>query len=1005
MRQVDLTVFDPASGMMQPVTVARYLYDRAGYLRAAWDPRISPTLTTTYGYDAKGHLTSITPPGQEAWTLAYATTPRDPLNEGRLSSVSRPALPGTATTTVAYDVPLTGGSAPYQMGAANAAAWGQTDVPMSATAIFPPDRVPSNPPTNYSPAEIHYLDNQGRQVNLAEPGGRISTTEYDEDDNAVRELTPANRQRALASSNSAQRASELDTRRTFAPNGIEMTDEVGPRHAVELASGETVQARRRVHVTYDEDRTGGVEHLPTTTTVSAQIAGRPDADARTTKRTYDWALGKPKTETKDPGGLNLTETTLYDATTGLVTETRQPSEPGGGGPGTTRTTYWSAGANAANAACGGRPEWANLPCKKAPAAQPGGPPLPITRYTYNWLGQVATQTDTSGTTTRTQTFTYDGAGRELSEAISSGAGAAQPTVFTTYHPTLGLPTTTSTSDGTITRGYDSLGRVVSYTDADANISTTTYDLLSRPVTTTDGKGSQTRTYDPNTGDLTGMSISGVGALSATYDADGKLTSESYPNGLRAETSYDETGEPVRLTYTKSSDCGADCTWYADRVTSSVHGQWLTETSTLGDKRYAYDAAGRLKQVRDTPPELGCTVRDYSYDANSNRTARVRHDPGLGGECYTAGAGTRSSYSYDAADRLISDGYTYDAFGRTLKVPGRDTGAPAGVGDMTQTYFADDRIQSITQNAVTTSYTLDPNLRTRTESVAGLQPVNRTNHYADDSDSPAWTSEDSTGTHWSRNVTGIDGDLVAVQDSVTGVQFQLTNLHGDLIATAAADSSSPNLLKTSRYDEFGVPAAGTTPDRYGWLGSKRRATSQPSGSILMGQRVYLPTTGRFLQTDPVEGGSSNTYDYADADPVNRLDLDGRHVGCRSKVHWVGSRRGSGRLNFYADWRCPKSAWPTGVSLLKVTVTIERKVRGKFNVLLKGKFEHVFTGRIEHFFRGQNRDLKIGGWNVRCHHPGRRYKVKLIVNAILHSPTGIGVGTHHERFVNAKVGRCA
>lgn len=37
---------------------------------------------------------------------------------------------------------------------------------------------------------------------------------------------------------------------------------------------------------------------------------------------------------------------------------------------------------------------------------------------------------------------------------------------------------------------------------------------------------------------------------------------------------------------------------------------------------------------------------------------------------------------------------------------------------------------------------------------------------------------------------------------------------------------------------------------------------------------MPALGRFTSFDPVEGGSANDYGYANADPVNGLDLDGR-----------------------------------------------------------------------------------------------------------------------------------
>lgn len=45
---------------------------------------------------------------------------------------------------------------------------------------------------------------------------------------------------------------------------------------------------------------------------------------------------------------------------------------------------------------------------------------------------------------------------------------------------------------------------------------------------------------------------------------------------------------------------------------------------------------------------------------------------------------------------------------------------------------------------------------------------------------------------------------------------------------------------------------------------------------MGVRSYVPQLGRFISRDPVEGGSANTYDYANADPVNGLDIDGKRA---------------------------------------------------------------------------------------------------------------------------------
>src|SRR5437899_3558203 len=43
---------------------------------------------------------------------------------------------------------------------------------------------------------------------------------------------------------------------------------------------------------------------------------------------------------------------------------------------------------------------------------------------------------------------------------------------------------------------------------------------------------------------------------------------------------------------------------------------------------------------------------------------------------------------------------------------------------------------------------------------------------------------------------------------------------------------------------------------------------------MGVRLYLPSIGRFLQVDPVEGANANDYKYSNQDPINNSDLNGK-----------------------------------------------------------------------------------------------------------------------------------
>jgi RHS repeat-associated protein len=85
-----------------------------------------------------------------------------------------------------------------------------------------------------------------------------------------------------------------------------------------------------------------------------------------------------------------------------------------------------------------------------------------------------------------------------------------------------------------------------------------------------------------------------------------------------------------------------------------------------------------------------------------------------------------------------------------------------------------------------------------------------------------------------------------------------------------------LLSTTNSTEYGVPTTAET-SKYLWLGSVQRSTETPTGIVAMGARSYVPQIGRFLQTDPVEGGSANAYSCTFGDPVNTADPSGESTG--------------------------------------------------------------------------------------------------------------------------------
>lgn len=871
-----------------------------GRLATEWDPRISPAQSTA---------STLAP-----WVLTYNDNGTS-ADYGKLASVTRTHNSangsGTAKTVVAYSVPLTtAAGGPANMDTNTVAAWGQNDAPVSAVAIFPPDHAPSSlPPSDWTYAQIDYYDANGREVNTASynNGWNITTTEYDQYGNDIRGLTAANRATALATgSTSASVAAQLDTQNLYSADSTELTDTYGPAHQA-LAAGAIQTIRSHTHDVYDQgapngdkDANGNPYQLVTSETASASIGttlpGSSDVDGRTTQNVYNngsdntgWTLHTPLQTVTDPGTshLNITKTVAYNEDSALYggeplqISSSQPSDTAGTNAGTTKTIYYTSGSNKADSACGNQPAWTDLVCKTEPAAQPGTQGmagLPVTTYTYDVylqpLTKIETYTASDGTTsTRTTTTTYS-AGRITKHTVTttgSGMGSAVPPTKTVYDLNTGLVTNSQALDagGAVTAdlntSYDDWGQNSTYTYTDAAGQTTryTYDLAGRRTSRGDTVETTTLTYnggDDHSGDLTSESDTLAGDFSAAYDQDGSLLKEAYPGGTSAAYSYNSEGTAIGLTYTNANWSGQ----LTDTLTTNAFGDWTSRAVLGSSQTFGYDSADHLTSVADTQSGQ-CSQRSYSYDSDSNRLSETDSPPADGGNCQSAEQSTTTS-SYDSGDRLTGTGYGYDTQGNLTAAPGTANNG----GSLTASYYANGMLAGQNQSGASMTWTLDPSGSRAAAFTDSATGVTWTNHYTDGTDrATATTGSDGS---WVRNLVG-PNSLLAATVTATGTTLELTNLHGDVMATETpgADDSGPTATFT--YSEFGAAETGT-PGIYGWLGGDLRSSATLGEAVLMGARAYSTGSGRFDQMDPGTADHiTGTYDYVAQNPLNHDDLSG------------------------------------------------------------------------------------------------------------------------------------
>lgn len=485
----------------------------------------------------------------------------------------------------------------------------------------------------------------------------------------------------------------------------------------------------------------------------------------------------------------------------------------------------------------------------------------------------------------------------------------------------GDPLTTSVTDpvGTITTKVDLLGRVVAYTDVWGTGTTTGYDQAGRAIaSTTTGSGTTstlTWTYDFAGRPLTTVRDGLMLAVTA-YDAAGEVVSVSYPSGSGS------AGNGTALAGIAKNGAGAltGLEWafpggqnsVAEAVVRSQAGKVLSSTisdgGTSAASSYTYDAAGRLvtaaiprhQLTYDYTSATGCAGVPGAVTLAGKNSNRMGTTDSLDG-----GPASATAYCYDAADRLIATtttGASIDANsvngtdltmtgGATATISYDDRGNTTRLADQTLFYDGADRHSSTTLadgTAVTYARDATDRIVSRTHKAADGEVLTARYSYTGEGDAPNITlAGDDTVTE---RVLALPGGVV-ITDTGTADTWAYPNVHGDVLVLADGAGSRQS---AQTYDPFGQPldtgsgsigthaADDAGPDTSagdmdsGWLGQFQRGYEHAAtiAALEMGARSYLPALGRFVEVDPVEGGSANSYDYGNADSINQFDIDGR-----------------------------------------------------------------------------------------------------------------------------------
>ena len=484
----------------------------------------------------------------------------------------------------------------------------------------------------------------------------------------------------------------------------------------------------------------------------------------------------------------------------------------------------------------------------------------VTKYTYDKFGRVTQVTDALGnsetntydavlgllmsTTDRngqTFNFSYDGLGNLTSKSLADGTNAETSTYGLT-----GQVLSKENGNSTISYTYNNKGQLVSESDtATGTTKTYTYDANGNRTGFTLARNGNTEINQTYAYDKLNrlVSVSENGTVIATYSYDNKGNRvQTVSNGITTEYAYNLAN--MLVSQTSGNKLNESYTYY-------LNGNQKSKTSNGETTNYVYDKMNRLVSENDTI---------YTFDDFGNRKTMTD------GEVTT-------TYTYDLNNRLLESNevagdaevntkYFYDANGnQTTKAVMSSAvydGASAGhtVSGDTNEYLAIydyncyNQLTGVDTNGVVSSYAYLPDGMRLSKTVGD----NTTTFVYDGAN----IIEEITADGVNKYYRGIE--IIKNDDNV----YYLYNGQGDV---AMLTDSAGNTVASYIFDAYGnTDSENAVYNNFGYRGEY---ADVESGLIYLRARMYDPSTGRFINEDPIRDGL-NWYVYCENNPVMFVD---------------------------------------------------------------------------------------------------------------------------------------